>query len=91
MHRSEQQYAEYQRFMLWLESSGKLDRELEFLPTDEQINDRLSRGQPVWTRPELAVLVCYSKVMLKERFWRPILLDDPVLAESVNRAFPRVG
>ena len=54
--------------VLWagLEDSGKLDRELEFLPSDEQINDRLSRGQPVWTRPELAVLVCYSKVMLKE-------------------------
>ena len=46
MHRSEQQYAEYQRFMAWLESSDKLDRELEFLPTDEQLNDRVSRGQP---------------------------------------------
>ena len=88
MHRSEQQYAEYQRFMGWLEDSGKLDRELEFLPSDEQINDRLSRGQPVWTRPELAVLVCYSKVMLKEALLEANLLEDPVLAESVNGAFP---
>ena len=88
MHRSQQQYAEYQRFMLWLESNGRLDRELEFLPSDEQINDRLSRGQPVWTRPELAVLVCYSKVMLKETLLEANLLDDPVLAESVNGAFP---
>ena len=88
MHRSQQQYAEYQRFMLWLESSGKLDRELEFLPSDEQLNDRLSRGKPVWTRPELAELVCYSKVMLKEALQEANLLDDPVLAGAVSRAFP---
>jgi len=88
MHRSDQQYAEYQRFMGWLEYSGKLDRELEFLPSDEQINDRLGRGQPVWTRPELSVLVCYSKVMLKETLLEANLLDDSVLAESVSRAFP---
>jgi len=88
MQRSQQQYAEYQRFMHWLESSGKLDRELEFLPTDEQINDRLGRGQAVWTRPELAVLVCYSKVMLKEALRDASLLDEPILAESVSRAFP---
>ena len=88
MHRSDQQYAEYQRFMTWLESNDKLDRELEFLPTDEQLNDRVSRGQPIWTRPELAVLICYSKVVLKEALLEADLLDDEVLAESVNRAFP---
>ncbi len=88
MHRSEQQYAEYQRFMAWLESSGKLDRELEFLPSDDQLNDRLNRGQSVWTRPELAVLVCYSKVMLKDVLQGADLLEDPILSRSVNQAFP---
>jgi glutamate dehydrogenase len=88
MHRSDQQYAEYQRFMGWLEDSGKLDRELEFLPSDEQLNDRMGRGQPIWTRPELSVLICYSKVMLKEALLEANLLDDLVLAESVRWAFP---
>jgi glutamate dehydrogenase len=88
LHRSDQQYAEYQRFMAWLESQGKLDRELEFLPTDDQLTDRLNRQQPVWTRPELAVLTCYSKVMLKEALLEADLLSDPVLASSVGRAFP---
>ena len=88
LHRSDQQYAEYQRFMAWLESQGKLDRELEFLPTDDQLTDRLNRQQPVWTRPELAVLTCYSKVMLKEALLEADLLSDPVLAGSVGRAFP---
>ena len=88
LHRSDQQYAEYQRFMAWLESQGKLDRELEFLPTDDQLTDRLNRQQPAWTRPELAVLTCYSKVMLKEALLEADLLSDPVLARSVGRAFP---
>jgi glutamate dehydrogenase len=88
LHRSDEQYAEYQRFMAWLESQGKLDRELEFLPTDDQLTDRLNRQQPVWTRPELAVLTCYSKVMLKEALLEADLLSDPVLASSVGRAFP---
>ena len=87
-HRSDQQHAEYQRFMAWLESSGKLDRELEFLPTDDQLSERINRHKPSWTRPELAVLVCYSKVMLKEALVAADLLSEPFLAASVDRAFP---
>jgi len=87
-HRSDQQHAEFQRFMAWLENSGKLDRELEFLPTDDQLSERINRNQPSWTRPELAVLVCYSKVMLKEALVDADLLSDTHLAASVNKAFP---
>ncbi len=88
MHRSDQQHAEYQRFMAWLEESGRLDRELEFLPTDDQLNERINRNQPVWTRPELSVLVCYSKVMLKEALLQADLLSESWLAKSVEEAFP---
>ena len=88
MHRSDQQHAEYQRFMVWLEDSGRLDRELEFLPTDDQLNERINRSQPIWTRPELSVLVCYAKVMLKETLLEADLLSDPWLVKSVDNAFP---
>ena len=88
MHRSDQQHAEYQRFMAWLEESGRLDRELEFLPTDDQLNERINRNQCVWTRPELAVLVCYSKVILKEALLHADLLSEPWLAKSIENAFP---
>ena len=88
MHRSDQQHAEYQRFMGWLEESGRLDRELEFLPTDDQLNERINRNQPVWTRPELSVLVCYAKVMLKEILLETDLLSDPWLVKSADNAFP---
>ena len=89
MHRSGEQYAEYQRFMAWLEETGRLDRELEFLPTDDQLSERINRNLPVWNRPELSVLVCYSKVMLKEALLEADLLSEPWLARSVNRAFPQ--
>ncbi len=88
LHRSDQQHAEYQRFMGWLESTGKLDRDLEFLPGDDQLNERINRNQPSWTRPELAVLVCYSKVMLKEALIKEELISEPYIAASVNRAYP---
>ena len=88
MHRSDQQHAEYQRFMAWMEETGQLDAELEFLPTDEQLNERINRNQTVWTRPELSVLICYSKVMLKEALFEADLLSEPWLAKSVNAAFP---
>jgi glutamate dehydrogenase len=88
LHRSDQQHAEYQRFMAWLEETGRLDRELEFLPTDDQLNERINRNQPVWTRPELSVLICYAKVMLKEVLLQADLLSEPWLARSVNNAFP---
>ena len=88
MHRSDQQHAEYQRFMLWLEEAGRLDRELEFLPTDDQLTERINRHQPVWTRPEIAVLVCYSKVMLKEVLLGADLLSEPWLAKSLHNGFP---
>ena len=83
-----QQCAEYHRFMVWLEESGRLDRTLEFLPSDETLADRQNRGQTVWTRPELAVLVSYSKVMLKESLVEADLLGDKTLAATANSAFP---
>ena len=88
LHRSAQQHAEYQRFMSWLEEDGRLDPELEFLPNDDQLAERSNRGQPVWTRPELAVLISYSKVMLKEALLEEDLLNDQWLAKSAFRAFP---
>ena len=59
------------------------------MPTDDQLSERINRNLPVWTRPELSVLVCYSKVMLKEALLEADLLSEPWLARSVNRAFPQ--
>ncbi len=78
---------EYRRLIGNLEASGRLDRELEFLPSDEDLAERalLNRGL---TRPELAVLVSYSKAVLKESLGEAALEQDPSLAEAAATAFP---
>jgi len=88
MARSKQYHSEYQRYLGWLEEGGQLDRDLEFLPSDDQLVDRINRQHPSWTRPELSVLICYSKVMLKEALAESNLLADSWLAQSVIDYFP---
>ena len=78
---------EYRRLIGQLEDSGRLDRELEFLPSDEELADRHVRGKQL-TRPELAILVSYSKAILKEQLIASALGEDPSLAKTVASAFP---
>ena len=79
--------AEYKRLMAALEADGKLDRALEFLPSDEQLSERVARGQAL-TRAELAVLISYSKIDLKESLLKSLVPDDDYLARDMQTAFP---
>ncbi len=76
------------RFIHYLEKEGKLDRTLEFLPTEDELADRLANGKPL-TRPELSVLVAYAKMVLKEQLLTPEITDDPFLSQLLIEYFPR--
>lgn len=78
---------EYRRLITTLENAGRLDRQLEFLPADEEIGERLVQGKAL-TRPELSVLLSYSKAILKERLIDSDLGRDPHLQRAVSTAFP---
>ncbi|MCK1799152.1 NAD-glutamate dehydrogenase [Streptomyces sp. XM4193] len=78
----------HQRFMLKLGESGRLNRELEHLPTDRQIAERLAAGQGM-TQPELAVLLAYAKITLTEELVDTELADDPYLRRLAHDYFPR--
>jgi glutamate dehydrogenase len=54
---------EMARLISNLEKTGILDRELEFLPEESEIEDRRLRKQG-FTRPELAVVLSYAKIDL---------------------------
>jgi glutamate dehydrogenase len=82
-----QRQGEYKRLISALEASAKLDRALEFLPTDEELNERLVKGQGL-TRPELSVLISYSKIELQEALINSALLDDDYLVREMETAFP---
>ena len=75
------------RFMRQLEKSGNLDRYIEFLPDDEEISDRMKRGVGL-TRPELAVLLSYSKLVLYDEILASGLPDDPYMEADLRDYFP---
>jgi glutamate dehydrogenase len=67
---------QHARFMRHLETEGILNRRLEYLPGDKVITDRVARNQGL-TRPELSILLSYSKLTYKNA-----LLDSSSLTEQ---------
>ncbi|MDG1752225.1 MAG: NAD-glutamate dehydrogenase, partial [Thalassotalea sp.] len=82
------QLKEQTRFIHDLERSGKLDRALEFIPNDEELADRLAQGKGL-TRPELSVLLAYSKMVLKEDLVCPEITKNPYHDRLLIEAFPK--
>ena len=70
-----------------LEKDGKLDRAIEFLPTDEELAERAAAGQDL-TRPELSVLVSYSKMVLKESLVTDEVSENPYYRQLLVNSFP---
>src|SRR5699024_4109620 len=70
-----------------LTERGDLDRELEFLPSPSEVKDRLDEGRGL-TSPELAVLLAYSKMALKEDLLDSDLPDDPATERQLRTYFP---
>ena len=75
------------RFMRELESRGRLDRAVEFLPDDAQLRLRAQSDKGL-TRPELAVLLAYAKLDLKDELLASALPDDPHFASELAGYFP---
>jgi glutamate dehydrogenase len=75
------------RLIRELEKSGRLDRALEFLADDETLTSRAVHRQGL-TRPELAVLLAYSKMWLDGELLASDLPDSPALVADLNGYFP---
>ncbi|NUO74494.1 MAG: NAD-glutamate dehydrogenase [Lysobacter sp.] len=76
-----------QHFIRTLESQGLLDRQIEFLPSDAEIAERKARGQGL-TRPELSVLLSYSKLVAFQQLLDSDVPEDPYLSKELVRYFP---
>jgi len=85
--RAAQSLDRHQRTMRSLERAGHLVRDLEFLPDDEEIADRLQARKGL-TRPELSVLLAYTKNVAYQELLESDLPDDPLLSEDLVRYFP---
>ncbi|OYW46983.1 MAG: glutamate dehydrogenase [Sphingomonadales bacterium 32-68-7] len=75
------------RLMEMLEDRGQLDRRTEGLPDPESIARRAADGAGL-TRPELAVLLSSSKLVLQQEIEDSALPDDPGLVDELMAAFP---
>jgi len=76
------------RLMRDLEQRGKLDRAVEFLPSDAQLKTLAKDGR-VLTRPELCVLLAYAKLDLDGEILASPLPDDPFFASLLAGYFPQ--
>jgi glutamate dehydrogenase len=74
-------------FIRVLEDQGLLDRQIEFLPSDAEFAQRKARGQGL-TRPELSILLSYSKIVLFQQLLDSDVPEDPYLSKELRRYFP---
>ena len=77
-----------QHFIRTLEQQGLLDRQIEFLPSDAELSQRKARGQGL-TRPELSVLLSYSKLVAFQQLLESDIPEDPYLSKELQRYFPQ--
>jgi len=77
------------RFMNELEKRGQLNRQLEVLPDEKALLERKINGQGL-TRPEIAVLIAYSKMYLKQDILASEIPEDPYFSKYLLLAFPEL-
>lgn len=77
----------HQRLIRYFERTGLLDRKVAGLPDDEHIAVRRAGGIGL-TRPELAVLLAYTKISLKSEIISSDLPDDPLFFADLVAYFP---
>ncbi|EKD70598.1 MAG: hypothetical protein ACD_46C00484G0016 [uncultured bacterium] len=71
-----------------LEKAGRINRALEYLPTDKAILERKANNKPL-TRPEIAVLLAYSKMYLKQDILQSNVPEHPFFNKYLLTAFPK--
>ncbi|GAB3489230.1 NAD-glutamate dehydrogenase [Marinomonas epiphytica] len=85
--RAADRLADHWRLILSLVREGRLNREIEFLPSDAQIKKRLNKGLGL-TRPEISVLLAYSKIKLSEQLVEDGIGEDEDLLTQIHQYFP---
>jgi len=77
----------HKRFIRSLERRGTLDRALEFLPSDKEMDQRQGAGSGL-TSSEFSVLVAYSKITLKQDVLASDIPDEPWYRRMLRDYFP---
>lgn len=78
----------FRHYMSDMEKAGRLDRNLEYLPSDKALLERKANNKPL-TRPEIAILLAYCKMYLKSDILASHLPEDPFFDKYLLTAFPK--
>jgi glutamate dehydrogenase len=78
----------FRQYMNDLDKNGRLDRKLEYLPDDKTLLERKASNKPL-TRPEIAMLLAYCKMYLKQDILASDLPDEPYFQKFLLTAFPK--
>ncbi|HEY7478529.1 MAG TPA: NAD-glutamate dehydrogenase domain-containing protein, partial [Actinomycetota bacterium] len=87
VERSAERLEAYEDLMELLEAEGELERDVEFLPTAEEMAERRSQGDGM-TRPELAVLLAYAKRSIYAALLGSDIPDSEYLVSDLRAYFP---
>ncbi|MHB1947738.1 MAG: NAD-glutamate dehydrogenase [Gammaproteobacteria bacterium] len=79
----------FRRYINELEKMGRLNRNLEFIPDEKSLLERKANNQGL-TRPELAILLAYSKMFLKQDILASDVPEDPYFIKHLKMAFPKI-
>lgn len=71
-----------------LEKNGRLNRKLACLPDDKTLVERKSNNRPL-TRPEIAMLMAYCKMYLKQDILLTNVPEDAFFDQYLLTAFPK--
>ena len=77
----------HSRLIQEMERTGDLNRTVEFLPDRDEIENRKKFNQGL-TRPEIAVLMAYCKIILKKNLLKSTAVDEPFFLTDLYNAFP---
>jgi len=85
--RAEANVSDHQRFIQLLEGEQRLDRAIEYLPSDEEIAKRQKAGTGL-TNPELAVVMAYGKMWVYDNLLLSDVPDEPYFINELRKYFP---
>lgn len=79
----------YRRFINEWDKKNKINRALLFLPNNKAMQERKAQGKGM-TKPEIAVLLSYTKILLKQEILNSDIPEDSDFNDFLLAAFPKV-
>jgi glutamate dehydrogenase len=86
-YRAKKNIGLHTNYLKELEDQGIINRRVENLPDEKELLERKANREGL-TLPELAILLAYTKIYIKNEILKSTLPEDPYLKELVQTAFP---